>query len=163
MLKNAVLSDCGFYRYRLTRRWGVGRKVVNFIMLNPSTADATVDDPTVTRCIKRARAMELDALVVTNLFAYRSPHPKDLMRAPDPIGPLNDMYLWATAGITVEDGGLVVLGWGARGGLFGRDKAVLRLLRGLPLMALRETKDGAPGHPLYVPLSTLPFTYSAAA
>ena len=49
--QGAYLSECGWYRYLLWRRWQPSAPVVNFIMLNPSTADAVQDDPTVTRCI----------------------------------------------------------------------------------------------------------------
>jgi hypothetical protein len=53
--RGAVLSDDGVYRYRLWRIWDDDRAPTAFLMLNPSTADATVDDPTLRRCIAFAR------------------------------------------------------------------------------------------------------------
>ena len=67
----AQLSDCQKYRYALWRRWGEGSQVV-FVMLNPATADAAKDDPTIRRCIGFARAWEFGSLAVGNLFAFRT-------------------------------------------------------------------------------------------
>ena len=46
----AVISDCGTHRYALWRVWDHSKGLVMFIMLNPSTANATEPDPTITRC-----------------------------------------------------------------------------------------------------------------
>lgn len=95
---SAIISDCGTYRYLLTRATGVTlfesqARTVNFIMLNPSTADATADDPTIRRCIRFAMAWDYERLVVTNLFAFRATDPGDLRFAKDPIGPENDRHI----------------------------------------------------------------------
>jgi hypothetical protein len=92
MTATAVLSDCGTYRYRLGRRWAEGPVDV-WIMLNPSTADATVDDRTIRRCMEFSRRWGAGALVVGNLFALRATDPAELVRHPDPIGPDNDEHL----------------------------------------------------------------------
>ena len=57
MICNAVISDCGLYRYKLSRHWEQGLQRLVFIGLNPSTADAIEDDPTVRKKIINA-AME---------------------------------------------------------------------------------------------------------
>src|ERR1019366_833740 len=81
------------YRYSLWRRVGESRRRVLFVMLNPSTADAIVDDPTIRRCMGFARTWGFGELEVCNLFAYRSPCPSALLRAADPVGPSNDRAL----------------------------------------------------------------------
>ncbi len=52
----AILSDCEQYRHRLWREWDRTQPALGFIMLNPSTADHRVNDPTTTRCLQRALA-----------------------------------------------------------------------------------------------------------
>jgi hypothetical protein len=158
--KSAILSPDGVYRYTLGRRWGDGA-YVNFVMLNPSTADATEDDATIRRCVGFARSWGHDALVVTNLFALRSTDPKALLTHPTPIGPENDAWL----GRCAREAGIVVCAWGADRAVVGRDGQVLRLLRGegVALHHLCLTKAGHPGHPLFLPgrLTPVPWEQSS--
>jgi hypothetical protein len=70
--RSARLSECGTWRYYLARHWAPKGEALAFVMLNPSTADATVDDPTIRRCIGFARRDGYAGLVVVNLFALRS-------------------------------------------------------------------------------------------
>lgn len=84
---SAVISECGSYRYRLERVWEAEKDRVAFIMLNPSTADASKDDPTIRRCIGFAKAWGFGGLIVGNLFALRSTDPKALYGHKDPVGP----------------------------------------------------------------------------
>jgi hypothetical protein len=85
--RNAVTSECGKYRYLLTRQVGFGDRTAAFIMLNPSTADAVNDDPTIRRCIGLARRWGCGRLVVANLFAIRATDPAEVRKASDPVGP----------------------------------------------------------------------------
>lgn len=151
----AVISPCGLYRYRLTRQWGP-RPPVNFILLNPSTADAIRPDPTMTRCVNYARAWGRDGIVITNLFAFRSSDPKDLRSAPDPIGSLNDLDLITCA----HNSCLIVCGWGADPFAQEQARRVKSMLRergyANKTHVLRLTKSGAPGHPLYLPKNLTP-------
>lgn len=142
----ARTSPCGRYRYSLTRQWGAdpARRAV-WIMLNPSTADATVDDPTVRRCLGFSRAWGCDSLEVVNLFALRATDPRELRTAVDPVGPENDGALRDA----VDRGDLVVAAWGAHGVLHGRAAAV-RAVFGPEVRCLGVTKAGMPRHPLYV-------------
>ncbi len=142
--KTATISDCRCYRYALGRRWADGPAVL-FVMLNPSTADASRDDPTIRRCIGFARAWGFGSLLVGNLFAYRATAPDEMRAAADPIGPDNDEWLSRLIGRS----GLVVAAWGAHGGHLGRDRAVRALRREWVHLGL--TKGGHPRHPLYVP------------
>ena len=80
-LSEAVISQDERHRYSLTRRWGDGPRVCCWIMLNPSTADATTDDPTIRRCIGFTHDWGYDALTVVNLYAWRATDPADLRNA----------------------------------------------------------------------------------
>lgn len=150
--RSAVLSPCRTYRYALTRRWGRGPYAM-FIGLNPSTADETHDDPTIRRCIAFARAWGYEALCMTNLFAYRATQPADMKKAADPVGWENDSTLTTLARCS----GVVVAAWGAHGTYKGRDQSARLLVPRLHY--LRLTKDGHPGHPLYLPASLKPIAF----
>jgi len=149
--RSAEISPCGQYRWWLRRHFphhGDGR-VVCFIMLNPSTADATMDDPTIRRCMGFARDWGYSTLSIRNLFAYRATDPKALAQAVDPIGhPRNDGEL--LAGLTAHT---VVVAWGGHV-YHNRDQDVLRLFAlhrpDKPLYCLGWTKQGSPRHPLYI-------------
>lgn len=145
----AVFSPDRAYRYLLIRRWALGGPTMTMIMLNPSTADAHADDPTIRRCVSLARREGCAALEVVNLFALRSPYPKALLASADPVGPRNDEFI---AGHCLP-GRLVVAAWGARGDLMGRDALVTASLaaRGVDLHCLGLTHGGKPRHPLYIP------------
>ena len=147
--RSAVLSPEGMYRYRLDRTWGQGPRVL-FVMLNPSTADGTQDDPTLRRCIRFARDWGYGSLTVANLYAYRATAPADLKKAADPVGSECDLYLKRCAG----EASLVVAAWGMHAQP-ERVKQVRRLL-GPEVMALAWTKAGQPRHPLYVRGDTVP-------
>lgn len=158
MVRGASISQCGRYRYTLTRRWAdKAINPVHFVMLNPSTASATVDDPTILKCIRFARTWGYDALTVVNLFAYRATKPRELLVAEDPVGPENDTILRKLK--TSED--RIVVAWGAKVP-FNRDLDVSHLLLGRHLYCLGFTKHGYPRHPLYVPGNTMPILFRDA-
>ena len=145
----AVFDASGRYRYRLWRRWADG-EVVLFVMLNPSTADARRDDPTIRRCGGFARAWGFAAMTVVNLFALRATDPARLRRARDPVGRDNDRHILAAA----AGASALVLAWGAHGALGGRDREVRALLTGHRPECLGVTRAGQPRHPLYLPRAT---------
>lgn len=142
----AEFSECGLYRYLLYRRWADGPRCV-FVMLNPSTADETSDDPTIRRCIGFAKREGCGALKVVNLFAYRATSPKAMKAAADPVGPDNDVHIM-DAFDTAD--GPIICAWGAHGSYLGRDRAVVGLIDA-PLFCFGLTKGGSPKHPLYLP------------
>jgi len=93
MIKSAEISKCGKYRYSLTRVWSDNIKTFIWVMLNPSTADAETDDPTIRKCIGFSKKYGCGGMFVVNLFAYRATNPKQLLSVDDPVGPENDYYL----------------------------------------------------------------------
>lgn len=138
----------GPYRYLLWRTWNVHLPAVTFVMLNPSTADATLDDPTIRRCTGFAQRWGYGVLLVVNLFAFRAVRPCDLLATSDPVGPENDTYLRYGA----EQSSCLMVAWGCLGRTHNRDCAVLELLlgQGFRLFCLGRNRDGSPKHPLYV-------------
>lgn len=137
---SATADIRGDYRYRLTRVWDEALPTLTFVLLNPSTADATTTDRTLGRCIDFARREGFGGLVIVNLYAFRARDPKVMKRALDPIGPDNDEVL---AGLT----GTVIAGWGNHANP-ARVAAALEILP--PLHALGINKSGAPTHPLLI-------------
>lgn len=165
VLRAAELSPCGRYRFVLCRSWGAPAAPVVFVMLNPSTADAEVDDPTTTRCIGFARELGATSLQLVNLFAFRATDPADLWAYPS-IGLNNDDYILAAA----RKASTVICAWGAfagcpkdrAGSVRARARRVSAMLvsAGVQLHALRVTADGWPGHPLYLPGDLRPVPWS---
>ena len=139
------------YRLALWRTWSGGGRRALWIMLNPSTADARILDPTIRRCVGFSRAWGFDGVDVCNLFALRSTKPAALYKHPDPVGPENDRVILAAA----RDAGLVVAAWGTHGAHLARAKAVETMLAGVvDLKCLGLNRDGSPRHPLYVRAAT---------
>ena len=157
MMRSAQFDRYGRYRYSLRRRWKGSGKPVLFVMLNPSTANALTDDPTIRRCIGFARSWHYPAVEVVNLFAYRATLPEDLKNAPDPVGAENDKHLLAAA----HRSGSIVLAWGIHGTIGGRDREVLKLLEkeGYELNCLGVTRQGHPRHVLYLKKSPHPVPF----
>lgn len=155
-MNDCVFSDCGEYRYTLWRRWSASPldQYLMIIGLNPSTADARQDDPTIRRCIDFANRSGFRALCMTNLFAWRDKEPAKMKQAKDPIGPENDYWLRRCA----KGAGLIIAAWG-RNGIHGRrDLNVIQALKneGHFIHCLKTNANGTPRHPLYVPAITLP-------
>ena len=159
MYSSATISACDRFRYVLQRGWNPSLPVLMFIMLNPSTADAHEDDPTIRKCIGFADRNGFGSIVVCNLFAYRATDPKDLARAGFPVGPENDTNLEfeLRALGRSADGGKIVFAWGAHARKHtARVAQVEQLVRscGHEPHALRLLADGIPSHPLMLPYSS---------
>lgn len=157
MLRVASLSPDGVYRYTLGRQWakppeGRQLRTVSWLMLNPSTADGETDDNTIRKVVKYSRLWGFDALLVVNLFAYRSPDPSDLASAKscgvDIVGPQNDTAI--VHAVTHSEG--VICAWGTQTIAVPRVAAVVKYLARIPLpkMCLGVTMNGSPRHPLYM-------------
>jgi hypothetical protein len=137
------------WRTLLWRCWDARKPVANFIMLNPSTADEVRLDPSCTRARVFAERWGYGALLVTNVFAWRSTDPGVLASVEDPVGKGNDAAIVRAA----RRAQLVVCAWGNHGALFGRSAQVRERLReaGIRTHVLRLTGQGEPTHPLYLP------------
>ena len=161
--RGAVISECGKYRYRLWRYWRKDVPPLVFIMLNPSTATAETNDPTVERCERRARKMGYGGLEVVNLFAYRATDPMEMKRQADPVGPENDAHILEVVERCTNQGRNfnIIAGWGTHGKHRGRGARVIAMLRakGYQVECLTLTKGNQPGHPLYVGYDAVPMTY----
>lgn len=169
----AIFSEDRKYRYTLWRQWvnakelfddtsewtctkcGAGLdtgedhecsfRFVQFIGLNPSTADETNDDPTIRRCIQFCKDWGFDGYCMTNIFAYRATDPGVMKLQADPIGPKNDDWLVAMS----FKADLIICAWGTHGGYRQRGaqvKGLLRALHGRTLHHLGLTKEGYPQH-----------------
>jgi hypothetical protein len=149
----ATISSCGLYRYDLWRRWN-NTPYCMFIGLNPSTADAQQDDPTIRRCIAFTKKWGYGSLCMVNLFAFRATNPKDMMMAKDPVGPDNDRCLKVLS----RGAGIVIAAWGKNGSHMGRAKQVSMVIPFL--YCLHKNNDGSPSHPLYLPADSEPFPFS---
>jgi hypothetical protein len=160
-IPSARVSSCGRYRWDLVRLLGPGPTLA-FVMVNPSTADATHDDPTSRKCKEFARLLGFGCLVIVNLFAWRATDPLDLVavmrQGEDVVGPENDETILDVA----RTAGLVIAGWGPKPWAKERAEHVLELLSSVTdVHCLRRTKDGTPEHPLFLPMSLRPELYRA--
>lgn len=146
MRKYALISSCGTYRYSLTRLWDDSLPNLLFIMLNPSTADSNIDDPTIRRCISFAKDNGFGSVSVGNLYSFRSTDPSVLktMNVEIAIGPENSDHLEEL----ISHSGKIIVAWGKHGGM--GTSLVRNLLAEKEVFALQVNKDGSPKHPLYI-------------
>lgn len=163
---SADISPCGTYRYALTRSWDATLRTVSWVMLNPSTADETQDDPTIRKCIGFAQRLGFGSMIVVNLYAFRATDPKSLVmyraRGTDVCGPDNDEYIRRAASTTA----VTIVAWGACRVAQHRAHETIKILQavsathrhsGVHLHVLRclgTNVDGSPRHPLMLPYST---------
>ena len=177
MIRSAYISECGLYRYTLSRDWDQELSCVYWIMLNPSTADATKDDPTIRRCINYSKAWGFGGAAILNLFAYRATQVKNLEQAAkdgvDIIGPENNRQLDNIAkivnpkrskdkrgNVTVrQKSDIAMIAWGNHGVLQDRAKEVLSILEEPRYLRVNKA-TGQPGHPLYLPKKLTPVLWT---
>jgi hypothetical protein len=165
--RDAIISDDQRYRYALTRDWSDeldghrGRGDVCWIMLNPSTADAEIDDPTIRRCIRFSQAWAFSSMTVVNLYAYRAPKPTELMACTglEIVG----LHNFRVTHEAMRQANRIVAAWGKpprkrlEAGALGIQARANEL--GVALWCLGVTKDGHPRHPGplgMLPLDTVP-------
>lgn len=155
------LHDRACYRYLLqaTVSNPRGRGTCLFLMLNPSTANESKLDPTVTRCKGFAERWDCRKLWVCNLFAVRGTDADVALRHPNPIGPSNDQHI--RKAVSAAD--IIVCAWGGSGAqVLGGNRFSQRVSEVCEMLAdagrtgsvcmLGDLpKHGQPLHPLYAP------------
>lgn len=167
MNRETIFSPCRKYRYTLWREWDCdlltgcsddlpnSHRHVQFIGLNPSTADETLDDPNIRRCIGFAKAWGYGALCMTNLFAWRDTTPKAMKLVPKPVGDDNVYHIMEQA----SNAGLIIAAWGKDGRHLCQGTEVRIALKGIGVTNLHHlglNSDGTPRHPLYLKATTQP-------
>lgn len=152
----ATFDRTGAYRYHLWRVWDRAKPTIGWILLNPSTADETQDDPTIRRCIRYSQRWGFGRTTIGNIFSFRATRPADMRAVSDPVGPDNDTALRKI----IADSALVMVAWGNHGLHQSRGEWVMRnlLVRSRP-NCLGITSLGAPIHPLYVSYDAARRTY----
>jgi hypothetical protein len=158
---SAVISECGTYRYTLHRpipcalRWN---NPCLFWLINPSTADASIDDPTTRRCMGFAQLWNCTSLTIVNSFALIDTDPSELAKHKDPVGPANDWHV--AEQVAAHRLGVIVVGWGANKMARARVPELAHLLEGVH--CLGRTKAGDPRHPLYIRKTQQPEPWGTA-
>ncbi len=153
---SAILSPCGLFRYRLDRDVGMEGPVYAYFGINPSTADASVDDATVRKWIGFTKVFGGRRFTVGNAFAYRSKDVKALASVDDPFGDEIGDY---TTDI-INDADILVPCWGNTRKVppqlqFAFDILMDALVSsGKPVKCFGFTKSGDPMHPLMLGYDT---------
>jgi len=152
--KTADLSVDRAYRYTLSRMWDDTLPQALYICLNPSIADASIDDATVRRCIGLTKAFKAcyGGFTIANLFAFRATKVANMMVAADPVGQENDA--WLTKLVNDPKYAIVIGAWGNNGSFLKRGNTVRQIVS--DLHCLVKNKSGEPRHPLYVRSETQP-------
>ena len=161
--KTAWLSSCERYRHTLGRHWDREKGYVLFVGLNPSTADADKDDPTIRRCLRFARDWGYGGIEMCNLFDWRSTDPKKLMGREFTVSEYNDPCLR----VRVAEARLVIAAWGKVPWADARIEQVFRTVfseeKRWECLGLCKVAEGQmqtyPRHPLYVPAATRPVVF----
>ncbi len=158
--RDAVISDCGKYRYLLRRAWDHDRMRALFVMLNPSTADAEIDDPTIRSCMRLCKNWGYGSFEVVNLFGWRATDPKELAKADDPVGPDNGRVVEGA----IRRVDVAICAWGANPAAEQRAYPMwAKIHSNMPAaFCLGVTKRGCPRHPLYIKTGTVPVLYRPA-
>ena len=150
MIKKAEFSKDKRYRYSLSRIWDQSKPGVQFVLLNPSTADEKDDDPTVRRCVGFAKRWGYGFLEIRNIFSLRCTNPINLRCAARPIGENKIEDILTSLSVFSFD--KIVFGWGVHGKLMNRGQNVINSTtkRGMPIYCFGFTKNEQPKHPLYL-------------
>lgn len=140
----AIFSEDRRYRYALWRVWNTTRPILLQIGLNPSKADETRNDPTITRGMSRAEREGFGAFLMANLYAYVSTQPEALLTNSNSVGELTDHYLQKMIQISDKQ----LCGWGSFKPVSNRAPVVLAMIKRPYCLGINT--NGQPKHPLYI-------------
>jgi len=145
MKKGAFFSKDKKYRYLLTRSWDKTKPSCCFICINPSKANDTDNDNTVTSCINKAKDLGFGSIEMVNLFGLVDTNRDLLYEIKDPVGPENDKYLKNS----VNRCDKIIVAWGNGGNYMNRDMVILEILKksGKTISCLAKNDGGQPRHP----------------
>lgn len=150
--QSATISEDQQYRYSLARKVSDGERILLFVGLNPSTADAKLDDPTIRRCVGFAKLWGFSWLLMGNVYAFRSTDPKKLQTVENPVGSRNRNELDKMMAVSE----LVIAAWG-NNSLTAEAKEIADwIVKQDKTKCLGQNKNGTPKHPLYLRASTEP-------
>ena len=163
-----LFSECGCYRWILKRELLTGKKSIVFIGLNPSKANSSNNDRTLTRIINFCTRWNYKNIYVINLFGLIAKSPIQLSKSNEPIGGNNNLITIKSLEFWRENNNCDLwLGWGDKGQLDGRDRRVLKLIKNFSnskskennyskrVLSLGLSKKGNPRHPLHMPNQSL--------
>lgn len=161
MNRDTIFSPDRLYRYTLWRRvpsvdmfMKQKQDVIQFIGLNPSTADEVKNDPTIRKCLYFAFHWGFQWLCMTNIFAFRATDPEVMKAHSDPIGPENDRYLLEVA----KEADLIIAAWGVHGEHLNRGMQIRSAIPNLQCLGINS--GGTPKHPLYLRSTVTPMPYA---
>lgn len=155
----AIFSDDRRCRYVLWRQINPAGREVVFVMLNPSSAGAYRDDPTVKKCMRYAWAWGYGRLKVLNVYPHISTDPRLLDRS---LGRAQNLFYFdqlRQTPLAVPDADRIVCAWGKHAKPDDVKEIMRRIGSHPSVWALRRNLDGSPEHPLYIPASVEPVVY----
>ena len=153
---SAIISPCGQYRYRLERTVAMEGPVYAFFGINPSTADASLDDATVRKWIGFTKKWGGSRFIVGNVFAFRATDVKALASVDDPYGPDIGDHITSI----IEDADILVPCWGNTTKVPPQLQDAFDVLMdalvssGKPVRHFGQTNAGDPKHPLMLAYDT---------
>ncbi len=149
---DAVLSDCGSYRFFLERSWDNDLPKLPICMLNPSTGDAEKDDQTIRRLINFAKRWGYGGLAIVNLYPLRSPKPSEMWASKERSHDDNHQWLDTIIVIAENNGNKLLIAWGNDGAWEGKADQFIRQVKErsktVELVTLGKTGHGNPRHPM---------------
>jgi len=159
---SCLISSNKIYRWSLSYEISKSKKEIIFIGLNPSLSDEVFLDNTTKKIIKISKNNNYGKLKLINLFALISSNPKELLDHKNPIGYLNNKYIYKNLKYWSENKNCDLwLGWGNKGNFLNRNKKISKNImkyysikknnfdKPLGPLLIKKTIKNNPIHPLY--------------
>lgn len=151
MKSEAGLSSDSKYRWWLFRCWKIRLPLIIWIMMNPSTADHKKNDPTILKVIRYSKRWGYGAVLVLNIYAFRSSKPENLpQELSAAVGKSNDWWIKTMFRFAARKSIPVICAWGVKHKERGCQVRVLADEAGLRLMCLELALNAEPKHPRFL-------------